>query len=142
MVYDEPNINMIQSALKKAQEIDVDALKEYAEQVSKINEKTPLKTAFSICGIHEQNPDPKLVVHQPPTIQDEFSNIPDPTMTDILNNPVFESQPSVTKTITLNLEDTPNLQTDTFSPYDEIQKRLENLTDEQKQMFQNMVNLD
>ena len=75
-------------------------------------------------------------------IQDEFSNIPDPTMTDILNNPVFESQSPVTETITLNLEDTTNLQTDTFSPYDEIQKRLENLTDEQKQMFQNMVNLD
>lgn len=142
MVYDEPNINMIQSALKKAQEIDVDTLKEYAEQVSKINEKTPLKAAFSICGIHEQNPDPKLVVHQPPTIQDEFSAILDPTITNILNNPVFKSQEPVTETITLNVEDTPNLQTDTFSPYDEIQKRLENLTDEQKQMFQNMVNLD
>lgn len=59
-----------------------------------------------------------------------------------INNPVFESQTPVTKTITLNLEDTSNLQTNTFSPYDEIQKRLENLTNEQKQMFQNMVNLD
>ena len=125
MTYDEPNIDMIQNALKKAQEIDVDALQEYAEQVSKIDKNPPLKTMLSICNI-----------------QDEFSNIPDPTMTDILNNPVFESQSPVTETITLNLEDTTNLQTDTFSPYDEIQKRLENLTDEQKQMFQNMVNLD
>ena len=102
MIYDEPNINMIQSALKKAQEIDVDALKEYAEQVSKINEKTPLKTAFSICGIHEQNPDPKLVVHQPPTIQDEFSQINDYNVTNVLNNPVFQSQLPVTENITLN----------------------------------------
>ena len=125
MVYNEPNVDMIQNALKKAQEIDIEALREYAEQVSKIDKNTPLKTMLSICNI-----------------QDEFSNIPDPTMTDILNNLVFESQTPVTKTITLNLEDTSNLQTDTFSPYDEIQKRLENLTNEQKQMFQNMVNLD
>jgi len=105
MVYDEPNMDIIQSALKEVQEIDVDALKEYAEQVSKINEKPPLKTAFSICGIHEQNPDPKLVMHQPPTIQDEFSAILDPTITDILNNPVFESQEPVTETVLLNLKD-------------------------------------
>ena len=128
MTYDEPNVDMIQNALKKAQEIDVEALREYAEQVSKIDKNTPLKTMLSICNI-----------------QDEFSNIPDPTMTDILDNPVFESQSPITETITLNtlnVEDTPNLQTNTFSPYGEIQKRLENLTDEQKQMFQNMVNLD
>lgn len=104
MVYDEPNMDMIQNALKEVQEIDVDTLKEYAEQVSKINEKTPLKTAFSICGIHEQNPDPKLVMHQPPTIQDEFSAILDPTITDILNNPVFKSQEPVTETVLLNLK--------------------------------------
>lgn len=105
MVYDEPNMDIIQSALKKAQEIDVDALREYAERVSRINEETPLKTAFSICGIREQNPDPKLIIHQPPTIQDEFSAIPDTTMTDILNNPVFESQEPVTETVLFNLKD-------------------------------------
>ena len=105
MTYDEPNMDMIQNTLKEVQEIDVDALKEYAEQMSKINEKTPLKTVFSICDIHEQNPDPKLVMHQPPTIQDEFSAILDPTITDILNNPVFESQELVTETVLLNLKD-------------------------------------
>ena len=104
-MYDEPNMDMIQNTLKEVQEIDVDALKEYAEQMSKINEKTPLKTVFSICDIHEQNPDPKLVMHQPPTIQDEFSAILDPTITDILNNPVFESQELVTETVLLNLKD-------------------------------------
>lgn len=105
MVYDEPNMDMIQNTLKQAQEIDVDTLREYAEQVSKIDEKTSLKTAFSICGIREQNPDPKLVMHQPPTIQDEFSAILDPTITDVLNNPVFESQEPVTETVLLNLKD-------------------------------------
>ena len=105
MVYDEPNMDIIQSALKKAQEIDVDALREYAKRVSRINEETPLKTASSICGIREQNSDPKLIIHQPPTIQDEFSAIHDTTMTDILNNPVFESQEPVTETVLFNLKD-------------------------------------
>ena len=107
-MYDEPNIDMMQKALKEAQEIDVDALREYAEQVSQIDEKTPLKTALSICGVHGQNPDPKLVVHQQPekpVIQDEFSFIPDPTMTDVLNNSVFESQEPVTETVLFNLKD-------------------------------------
>ena len=142
MVYDEPNMDMIQGALKEAQEIDVDALREYAEQVSKIDEKTPLKTAFSICGIHGQNPDPKLVVHQQPekpVIQDEFSAIPDSTITDVLNNPVFESQSAVKEVIHLNLEDTTNVSTTTFSPYDEIQKRLENLSDKQKELIENHI---
>lgn len=88
MTYDEPNIDMIQNALKKAQKINVEALQKYAEQVSKIDKNTPLKTMLSICNI-----------------QDEFSNIPDPTMTDILNNPVFESQSPVTETVLLNLKD-------------------------------------
>ena len=105
MVYDEPNMDIIQSALKKAQEIDVDALREYAKRVSRINEETPLKTASSICGIREQNSDPKLIIHQPPTVQDEFSAIPDTTMTDILNNPVFKSQEPVTETVLFNLKD-------------------------------------
>lgn len=132
-MYDEPNINNFYP------EIDVDALKEYAEQVSQIDEKTPLKTAFSICGIHEQNPDPKLVVHQLPAIQDEFSDILDPTITDILNNPVFESQEPVTETVQLSLEDATNVLTNTFSPSDEIRKRLESLSDKQKALIKKHI---
>ena len=139
MVYDEPNLDMIQGALKKAQEIDLNALREYAEQVAQINEKTPLKTAFSICGIHGQNPDPKLVKHQLPVIQDEFSQIPNSNVTDVLNNPVFQSQSPITEVIPLNLEDTANLQTDTYSPYDEIRKRLENLSDKQKELIEKTI---
>lgn len=142
MVYDEPNMDMIQDALKKAQEIDVDALREYAEQVSKIDKKTSLKTMHNICGIHDQNPDPKLVKHQLPIIQDEFSAIPDPTITDILNNPVFESKSATKEVVHLNIEDTTNVLTNTFSPYDEIQTRLENLTDGQKDIFQKSLNID
>lgn len=139
MVYDEPNMDMIQDALKKAQEIDVDALREYAEQVSKIDKKTSLKTMHNICSIHGQNPDPKLVKHQLPVIQDEFSAIPDPIVTNLLNNPVFESQSPGTETITLNLEDTTNLQTSTFSPDEEIRKRLENLSDKQKELIEKTI---
>lgn len=138
-MYDEPNINNF------FPEIDHDALREYAEQMSKIDEKTPLKTALSICGVHGQNPDPKLVVHQlpeKPVIQDEFSFIPDQTLTDVLNNPVFESQSPVKEIVQLNLEDTTNDPTSTFSPYNEIQKQLENLTDEQKEQFQKSLNFN
>lgn len=135
-MYDEPNINNFYP------EIDVDALREYAEKVSQIDEKTPLKTALSICGVHGQNPDPKLVVHQlpeKPVIQDEFSFIPDSTVTDILNNPVFESQSAVKEVVHLNLEDTTNVSTTTFSPDDEIRKRLENLSDKQKELIENHI---
>ena len=135
-MYDEPNINNFYP------EIDVDALREYAEKVSQIDEKTPLKTALSICGVHGQNPDPKLVEYQlpeKPVIQDEFSFIPDTTVTDILNNPVFQSQSPVTEVVHLNLEDTTNVSTNTFSPYDEIQKRLETLSDKQKEQIENHI---
>ena len=135
-MYDEPNINNFYP------EIDVDALIEYAEKVSQIDEKTPLKTALSICGVHGQNPDPKLVVHQlpeKPVIQDEFSFILDSTVTNILNNPVFKSQSPVTEIVQLNLEDTSNVSTDTFSPDDEIRKRLENLSDKQKALIENHI---
>lgn len=138
-MYDEPNINNF------FPEIDHDALREYAEQMSKIDEKTPLKTALSICGVHGQNPDPKLVKHQlpeKPIIQDEFSFIPDSTVTDVLNNPVFESQSATKEVVHLNLENTTNVSTNTFSPYDEIQKRLENLTHEQKEQFQKLLNVN
>ena len=136
MVYDEPNINNFYP------EIDVDALREYAEKVSQIDEKTPLKTALSICGVHGQNPDPKLVEYQlpeKPVIQDEFSFIPDPTVTNVLNNPVFESQSATKEVVHLNLEDTTNGSTTTFSPYDEIRKRLENLSDKQKALIENHI---
>ena len=135
-MYDEPNINNFYP------EIDVDALREYAEKVSQIDEKTPLKTALSICGVHGQNPDPKLVVHQlpeKPVIQDEFSFIPDSTVTDVLNNPVFESQSATKEVVHLNLEDTTNVSTTTFSPDDEIRKRLENLSDKQKALIENHI---
>ena len=138
-MYDEPNINNF------FPEIDHDALREYAEQMSKIDEKTPLKTALSICGVHSQNPDPKLVKHQlpeKPIIQDEFSFIPDSTVTNVLNNPVFESQSATKEVVHLNLENTTNVSTNTFSPYDEIQKRLENLTHEQKEQFQKLLNVN
>lgn len=136
MVYDEPNINNFYP------EIDVDALREYAEKVSQIDEKTPLKTALSICGVHGQNPDPKLVEYQlpeKPVIQDEFSFIPDPTVTNVLNNPVFESQSATKEVVHLNLEDTTNGSTTTFSPDDEIRKRLENLSDKQKALIENHI---
>lgn len=135
-MYDEPNINNFYP------EIDVDALREYAEKVSQIDEKTPLKTALSICGVHGQNPDPKLVEYQlpeKPVIQDEFSFIPDSTVTNVLNNPVFESQSATKEVVHLNLEDTTNGSTTTFSPYDEIRKRLENLSDKQKALIENHI---
>lgn len=139
MVYDEPNMDLYQHASKDAPPVDLNALREYAEQVAQINEKTPLKTASSICGIHGQNPEPKIMKHQLPVIQDEFSQIPNSNVTDILNNPVFQSQSPVTESIPLNLEDTSNLQTGIYSPADEIQKRLENLSDEQKALIENHI---
>lgn len=142
MVYDEPNMDLYQHASKDAPPVDLDALREYAEQVAQINEKTPLKTALSICGMHGQNPEPKVVKHQLPVIQDEFSQIPNSNVTDVLNNPVFESQSATKKVVHLNLEDTTNVLTHSFSPYDEIQKRLENLPDEQKEKFQQLVSTD
>lgn len=145
MVYDEPNMDLYQHASKDAPPIDVDALREYAEQVAQINKKTPLKTALSICGVHGQNPEPKIMKHQfpeKPIIQDEFSQIPNSNLTDVLNNPVFQSQSATKKVVHLNLEDTTNVLTHSFSPYDEIQKRLENLPDEQKEKFQQLVSTD
>lgn len=139
MVYDEPNMDLYQHASKDAPPIDLDALREYAEQVAQINEKTPLKTVFSICGVHGQNPEPKIEKHQLSVIQDEFSQIPNSNVTDVLNNPVFQSQPHVTESIPLNLEDTANLQTGTYSPDDEIRKRLENLSDEQKELIEKTI---
>lgn len=139
MVYDEPNMDLYQHASKDAPPIDLDALREYAEQVAQINKKTPLKTVFSICGVHGQNPEPKIEKHQLPVIQDEFSQIPNSNVTDVLNNPVFQSQPHVTESIPLNLEDTANLQTGTYSPDDEIRKRLENLSDEQKELIEKTI---
>lgn len=142
MVYDEPNMDLYQHASKDAPPVDLDALREYAEQVAQINEKTPLKTALSICGIHGQNPEPKLVKHQfpeKPVIQDEFSQIPNSNVTDVLNNPVFQSQSPVTESIPLNLEDTANTQTGTYSPNEEIRKRLENLSDKQKELIEKTI---
>lgn len=99
-MYDKPNINNFYP------EIDHDTLAKYAEQHADTEQTTSDNQQFpSICGVHGQNPDPKLVMHQPPTIQDEFSAILDPTITDILNNPVFESQEPVTETVLLNLKD-------------------------------------
>lgn len=139
MVYDEPNMDLYQHASKDAPPVDLDALREYAEQVAQINEKTPLKTALSICGMHGQNPEPKVVKHQLPVIQDEFSQIPNSNVTDVLNNPVFQSQSTVTEVIPLNLKDTANLQTGTYLPDDEIRKRLENLSDEQKELIEKTI---
>ena len=103
LMYDEPNINNF------FPEIDHDALAQYMEQHADTEQTTSNNQPFpSICGVHGQNPDPKLVVHQmpeKPVIQDEFSAIPDTTMTDILNNPVFESQEPVTETVLFNLKD-------------------------------------
>lgn len=135
-MYDEPNINNLYP------EIDVDALREYAEKVSQIDKKTPLKTALSICGVHGQNPDPKLVEYQlpeKPVIQDEFSFIPDSTVTNVLNNPVFESQSATKEVVHLNLKDTTNVSTNTFSPSEEIRKRLESLSDKQKALIENHI---
>ena len=129
LMYDEPNMDMIQSALKEAQEVDLDALRKYAEQVSKIDEKTPLKTAYSICGLRDQNPDPKLSTTESSNesiIRDEFSAILDTAITDVPNSPFFEPQPAVKET-------------STFSPYDEIQKRLENLSDKQKELIEKQI---
>lgn len=139
MIYDEPNMDLYQHASKDAPPVDLDALREYAEQVAQINEKTPLKTALSICGIHGQNPEPKIMKHQLPVIQDEFSFIPDSTVTNVLNNPVFKSQSATKEVVHLNLEDTTNGSTTTFSPDDEIRKRLENLSDKQKALIENHI---
>lgn len=142
MVYDEPNMDLYQHASKDAPPIDVDALREYAEQVAQINKKTPLKTALSICGVHGQNPEPKIMKHQfpeKPIIQDEFSQIPNSNLTDVLNNPVFQSQSATKEVVHLNLEDTTNGSTTTFSPDDEIRKRLENLSDKQKALIENHI---
>ena len=134
---DEPNINNFYP------EIDHDALAQYMEQHADTEQTTSDNQQFpSICGVHGQNPDPKLVDHQlpeKPVIQDEFSQIPNSNVTDILNNPVFQSQSPVTESITLNLEDTANLQTSTYSPNDEIRKRLENLSDEQKELIEKTI---
>lgn len=136
----EPNINNF------FPEIDHDALAQYMEQHVDTEQTTSANQPFlSFCGVHGQNPDPKLVVRQLPeksVIQDEFSFIPDSTVTDILNNPVFESQSATKEVVHLNLENTTNVSTNTFSPYDEIQKRLENLTHEQKEQFQKLLNVN
>ena len=137
---DEPNINNF------FPEIDHDALAQYMEQHADTEQITSDNQPFlSFCGVHGQNPDPKLVKHQlpeKPIIQDEFSFIPDSTVTDVLNNPVFESQSTTKEVVHLNLENTTNVSTNTFSPYDEIQKRLENLTHEQKEQFQKLLNVN
>ena len=136
-MYDEPNINNFYP------EIDHDALAKYAEQHADTEQTTSDNQPFpSICGVHGQNPDPKLVEYQlpeKPVIQDEFSFIPDTTVADVLNNPVFQSQSPVTEVVHLNLKDTTNISTNTFSPYDEIQKRLENLSDKQKEQIENYI---
>lgn len=130
-MYDEPNINNF------FPEIDHDALAKYMEQHADTEQTAPTNQPFpSICGAHGQNPEPKLVK---PVIQDEFSVIPDPIVADVLNNPVFESQSPVTESISLNLEDTANLQTGTYSPANEIQKRLKNLSDEEKEKIENII---
>ena len=124
-------------------EIDHDALAEYMEQHANTEQTTPNNQPFlSICGAHGQNPEPKVVKHQlqeKPIIQDEFSQIPNSNVTDVLNNPVFQSQSPVTETIRLNLENTSNLQTGTYSPNDEIRKRLENLSDKQKELIEKTI---
>lgn len=136
-MYDEPNINNF------FPEIDHDALAKYmeqhahTEQITSDNQPLP-----SFCGVHGQNPDPKLVEYQlpeKPVIQDEFSFIPDSTVTDVLNNPVFESQSATKEVVHLNLEDTTNGSTTTFSPDDEIRKRLENLSDKQKELIEKTI---
>lgn len=134
MVYDEPNINNF------FPEIDHDALAKYMEQHANTEQTTPNNQPFlSICGAHGQNPEPKVVKHQLPVIQDEFSHIPNSNVTDVLNNPVFKSQSPVTETVTLNLEDTTNLQTGTYLPADDIRKQLENLPDDQKEKIKNII---
>ena len=137
MTYNEQNVNNF------FPEIDHNALAEYMEQHANTEQTTSNNQPFlSICGMHGQNPEPKLVKHQLPVIQDEFSHIPNSNVTDVLNNPVFESQSPVKEIVTFNLEDNTNMQTSTFSPYEEIQKRLENLSDEEKEKFQQMLSTD
>lgn len=103
MTYDEPNVNNFYP------EIDHDALAKYMKQHADTEQDTSTtQQFFSVCGVHGQNPEPKIEKHQfleKPVIQDEFSQIPNSNVTDVLNNPVFQSQSPVTETVLLNLKD-------------------------------------